>query len=135
VVNPGFEIRYLLVVLSILVCPDARLAAGAAEPVVCLETDTIRIGFDPMRNGAIVSVVDKASGREFAAPKRAPLLYELRLAGQAPQPVVLSEAEAAGATVKKEGQSVVVTVPRHGELSQVKSVRPPRRMSRRRGDS
>ena len=47
--------------------------------IVTLETDTTRIGFDPDRNGAIVSVVDKATGRDFAAPKTAaPLLYELR---------------------------------------------------------
>ncbi len=81
-----------------------------------LETDSTRASFDPAQNGAIVSLVDKRSGREFIAPKAGPLLYELRLANPtdaAAPPIVLSEADALDVTVTKEGQSVIVKVPRH----------------------
>ena len=78
--------------------------------IVTLETDTTRVGFDPDRNGAIVSVVDKATGRDFAAPKTAaPLLYELRFTN-APS---LTEADAAGVTVKRDGDSVIISAARH----------------------
>jgi Domain of unknown function (DUF6259) len=78
--------------------------------IITLETDATRIGFDPDHNGAIVSMVDKASGRDFAAPKTAaPLLYELRFTN-APS---LTEADAAGVTVKREGDSVVIAVASH----------------------
>ena len=78
--------------------------------IVTLETDTTRIGFDPDRNGAIVSLVDKATGRDFAAPKTsAPLLYALSFTN-APS---LTEADAAGVTVKRDGNSVVIAAARH----------------------
>lgn len=78
--------------------------------LVTLETDTTRIGFDPDRNGAIVSLVDKATGRDFAAPKAvAPLLYELSFTN-APS---LTETAAAGVTVKRDGDSVVIAAARH----------------------
>ncbi len=78
--------------------------------IVTLETDTTRVGFDPDRNGAIVSVVDKATGRDVAAPKTAaPLLYELRFTN-APS---LTEADAAGVTVKRDGDSVIISAARH----------------------
>jgi len=78
--------------------------------ILTLETDTTRIGFDPTRNGAIVTLVDKASGRDFTAPKTiAPLLYELSFTN-AP---TLTEAAAAGVAVKRDGNSVVITAGRH----------------------
>ncbi|MFZ2640670.1 MAG: DUF6259 domain-containing protein, partial [Verrucomicrobiia bacterium] len=78
--------------------------------IVTLETDTTRIGFDPDRNGAIVSLVDKATGRDFAAPKAvAPLLYELSFTN-APS---LTETATADVTVKRDGNSVVITAARH----------------------
>lgn len=80
--------------------------------IVTLETDATRIGFDPARHGAIVSLVAKASGREFAAPTTtAPLLYELRFTN-APA-ATLTEADATDTTVKREGDSVVITAARH----------------------
>ncbi|MBI5688180.1 MAG: hypothetical protein HZC54_24170 [Verrucomicrobia bacterium] len=78
--------------------------------IVTLETDTTRVAFDPDRNGAIVSLVDKATGRDFAAPKTsAPLLYSLSFTN-APS---LTEADAAGVTVKRDGDSVIIAAARH----------------------
>lgn len=78
--------------------------------IVTLETDTTRVGFDPDRHGAIVSVVDKATGRDFAAPKTsAPLLYSLSFTN-AP---TLTEADTAGVTVKRDGNAVVISAARH----------------------
>lgn len=91
--------------------------------LVWLETDTTRVGFDPARNGAMVSVVDKASGREFAAPQvadapwraSAPLLYEIRL-GQDSK-TRLTEADGEDVSVKREGNTVVITAPRHKDAA------------------
>jgi hypothetical protein len=78
--------------------------------IVTLETDATRIGFDPDRNGAIVSLVDKATGRDFAATKTStPLLYSLSFTN-AP---TLTEADAAGITVKRDGNSVIISTARH----------------------
>jgi hypothetical protein len=93
------------------------MAAGAARQSALLETDIVRVGFDPARNGAIVSIVDKASGREFAAPQKpGPLLYELQFTNHASQPMTLSEADADAVTVSNEGQSVVVSTTHDGDL-------------------
>ncbi len=92
------------------------LAADSPDSVITLETDTTRVRFDPAKNGAIVSLVDKARGQEFVEAKGGPLLYELQLfdpANPSAPPVLLSEKDALDATVTKEGQSVVVKVPRH----------------------
>lgn len=93
------------------------MIAGAAEPLVSLETEVVRVAFDPARNGAIVSVVDEASGRDFTTPDVAgALLYELRFADHLGQAVTLSERNADVATVKKEGRLVVVSTTHHGDL-------------------
>lgn len=92
------------------------LAADSLDSVITLETDTARMRFDPAKNGAIVSLVDKASGQEFVEAKGGPLLYELQLfvpANPMADPIRLSEADALDATVTKEGQTVVVKVSRH----------------------
>lgn len=87
--------------------------------LVALETDTTRIGFDPARNGAIVSIVDKASNREFAAPRaKSPLLYALRFTNAvSPAAFTLTEDDAIGATVRRESNTVVVAVPRHADAA------------------
>ncbi len=93
--------------------PPANDSPGS---VLSLETDTTRMSFDSARNGAIVSLVDKARGQEFVEAKGGPLLYELQLFDQSNPmgaPIRLSEADALDVTVTKEGQSVVVKVPRH----------------------
>jgi hypothetical protein len=78
--------------------------------IVTLETDATRIGFNPDRNGAIVSLVDKATGRDFTAPKtNAPLLYSLSFTN-APS---VTEADAVGVTVKRDADSVVIAAARH----------------------
>ena len=86
-----------------------------AAALITLETDATRIGLDPARHGAIVSVVDKGSGREFTAPKMtAPLLYELRFTNAASATAMaLTEAGAVDVTVRRENDVIVVTVPRH----------------------
>ncbi|MGQ9576527.1 MAG: DUF6259 domain-containing protein [Thermoguttaceae bacterium] len=104
------------VVVLVCLCPYVSLIASTAEQLVLLETEKIRVGFDRVRNGAIVSVVDKASGREFVAPKAAPLLYELQFSGRASQPMTLSEADAEAVAISKEGQSVVVSTTHRGDL-------------------
>jgi hypothetical protein len=54
----------------------ALLATPSMAAIVTLETDNTRIGFDSARHGGIVSLVDKATGRNFASMKpTAPLLY------------------------------------------------------------
>ncbi|MBI5396013.1 MAG: hypothetical protein HZA91_12020 [Verrucomicrobia bacterium] len=81
--------------------------------IITLETDTTRIGFDPARNGAIVSLVDKASGKEFAASPAVPLLYELRFTNAPPDATLVTDADAVDVTVKREGGEVVIAAPRH----------------------
>ncbi|MEW6359700.1 MAG: DUF6259 domain-containing protein [Planctomycetota bacterium] len=84
--------------------------------LIFLETGATRIGFDPARNGAIASFVDKASGREFVAPQTtAPLLYELRLGVDGK--TVLTEADASDVTVKRDGDAVVIAAPRHKDTA------------------
>ena len=78
--------------------------------IVTLETDTTRVAFDPARNGAIVSLVDKASGKEFAASPAVPLLYELRFTNTVTKSTVTwTEADANGARVERDGDAVVIT--------------------------
>jgi hypothetical protein len=86
--------------------------------IVTLETDTTRIGFDPARKGAIVSLVDKASHREFVpAQATAPQLYELQLTNTlAGAGLTLTETDAASMEVKREGNSVIITA-RHNKPS------------------
>ncbi|MBM3888588.1 MAG: hypothetical protein FJ388_05615, partial [Verrucomicrobia bacterium] len=81
--------------------------------IVTLETDTTCIGFDPARNGAIVSLVDKASAKEFAAPPSGPMLYELRFTNAPPTASLLTDADAVDVTVKRAGNEVVIAAPRH----------------------
>jgi len=65
--------------------------------------------FDPARHGAIVSLVDKATGRDFASRKpTAPMLYELRFDGSSP----VTEADATETTIKREADAVVI-IARH----------------------
>jgi len=91
--------------LALFVMP--MLSSRAA--IVTLETDNTRIGFDPVRHGAIVSLVDKTTGRDFVSRKpTAPLLYELRF-NNAPS---LTESNAAKVTVQRDGNAVVI-VARH----------------------
>ncbi len=87
---------------ALAVAPSLTCAAE----MVTLETATTRIGFDPARHGGIVSLVDKATGREFASRNpTAPLLYELRFDSVAP----LTEADATNVSLAREGQTVVIT--------------------------
>ncbi len=78
-----------------LLCPIALLALilpgvtshgtpsakGASPSVIMLETDTIRLDFQPARNGGITSIVNKVSGQKFDGPKTTSLLYEIQLEG------------------------------------------------------
>ena len=91
-----------LLLLSIL--------AGASS-ASALESATTRLRLDPA-NGSIVSIVDKPSGRDFAA-KPAPL-YELNFAG--PE-LRLTSLDAVGVTVKEDDRGLVVEAPRHGETA------------------
>lgn len=81
-----------------------------AAALVTLETAETRIGFDPERHGAIVSLIDKTTGRDLAAPKSSvPLLYELNFEGLPP----LTEASAKQVTVKREGDRVIIVAREH----------------------
>ncbi|MCX7885688.1 MAG: DUF6259 domain-containing protein [Verrucomicrobiae bacterium] len=79
---------------------------SAATASHTLESDATRIVFDQERGGAVVSVLDKTSKREFAPRKPVPpLLYELRFDG-APS---LTEADAPDSSVNRIGNSIIIT--------------------------
>lgn len=109
-------IARLVLSLSKVWCHGAPSAKGSSPSVIMLETDTIRLDFQPARNGGITSIVDKVSGQKFDGPKTTSLLYEIQLEGPGAKPIMLSEADAVDATVTKEGESVVIRVPRHKDL-------------------
>lgn len=71
--------------------------------VLTLETGTTRLGFDPERHGAVVSLVDKAIGRDFASRRSA--LYELRFDNA----TSLTESNSTETNVKRDGNSVIIT--------------------------
>ena len=88
--------------------------APVASTLITLETGAVRLAFDPQRQGAIVSLVDKASGTEFIAPgKGLPMLYALRFADPGGAATTLTEADAEEVTVRREGESVVIAAARH----------------------
>lgn len=92
-------------------------SAPAAPALITLETGAVRLGIDPQRHGAIVSLVDKASETEFIAPgKGLPMLYALRFANPQAAPgasTTLTEADAEAVTVRREGETVVIAAARH----------------------
>lgn len=89
------------------------LATGLPGPaaLVTLESDTTRVAFDSTRRGGVVSLFDKATGRDFVARRPTPpLLYELRF-DNAPS---LTEADASEATVRRDGNAVVICCRHNG---------------------
>lgn len=95
----------------------------SATSLITLETDVIRMAFDETRNGAIVSLLDKASGHEFIEPAAAlAMLYELQFEQAAATGTVtktLGETDAVGTTIQRENGEVVIRVPRHVHAPEV----------------
>ncbi|MBN8217111.1 MAG: hypothetical protein J0L75_10760 [Spirochaetes bacterium] len=76
-----------------------------------LETPTARLAIDAARGGALVSLVDKKSGREFINARTGPLLYEIRLGGGSK--ALISEADARDVTVSREENALRIRSARH----------------------
>jgi hypothetical protein len=70
--KPPLSIRYAAAVAASL-----ALTTGLTGAPTVLNNRTVRVTLDPAANGAITSVVDKASGMEFVATQSAPRLFSL----------------------------------------------------------
>jgi len=79
-------------------------AEPTAAPAVFLENDVIRVEWDAAR-GTMVSLRDKATGREWLEPAADATGYAVRLVDES-APIVASGAKTVG--VRKEGQAVFV---------------------------
>jgi len=82
-----------------------------ATPVT-LKNDSIQLAFEPALKGALISLTDLKTGTGFIATNTA-ALYELSFLDGAK---VLTTADAENATVRREGDEVVIFAPRHAGL-------------------
>ena len=63
--------------LALLLCVCAMGAFGAEDDRVTLKTDRSTVVFDRARNGAVVSLVDNATGTEFVNGNAAQDLFAI----------------------------------------------------------
>ena len=85
--------------------------AARGEPV-SIENSTVRLALDPAARGAIAALTDLRTGTDFAV-SNAPALYELHFADGGRG---FTEADAEATSVRREGDALVVSSPRHAGL-------------------
>lgn len=84
-----------------------------AADTVALENRFLRATFDAARGGAMVSLVDKQTGREFVNPRALTGLYELTFRDAAHNRIRLTERDAGKAVLTGSAAAVKIVAARH----------------------